>query len=812
MRIIDQLVYKITADTAQAEKGLDTTEKKFDAVGKVAKVAMGVVTVGAVLKTVKSLADLAVQSTVTLDRVDKMSQKIGMSRDGFQEWDYILKQNGASVDGLQMSMKTLSTQADQVVKGNKESTEMFKKLGVEVTDVNGKMKDQEQLFNEVFLALSNLESETERTALAGRLLGRSATELAPAMNQGSDAIEKLRKEAHTLGLVYTDEVIDAGVKLGDNMLRLNKAFDAFKVRAIAPVVAGLVTITDKMLGQTTVTDDLEFATDELTKSTKEYKDVSDLLADTQTTLTDTERALLLARKESLAFEINRQLLTLATTYQKTKESIEDLQLEEEKWGRRAKERVEVLKNLEVGSEEYILQQEYVADALQRQNNAQEKLSDAQISFNSLIERSSQLVADGVLDVSHLADVNQELHDRIVDGTEAIIARNKGLDEANAKVKEFVNLTDEQLNALILESQTMLQAQTDTRLLAYYTELLEQAKAELYRRNEDLLASEEELSDEIEDGTDALEETLSAYDKWLDSLQEGTYLLGITGDKQAFYSDMVASTTRALVELRKEGLSPSSTEYQRLLGLLEEYTEKTKVAKEETVEWKDSTIDTLREIAGAFTALGSLMSGVHQQRLRELDEALQRELADKGLLEETEREKLQRELKMAKEAGDEELAYQKDIALQRLGIEEQYDEEKRRLQLEDAKRQKALAIFQAIIDTASAVIRAMPNIPLMALAGATGALQLGAIQAQPLPSFDVGSLRIERDTQAIVHKNEMILPASLSDQARKEGITISPQGSQDIHLQVMLDSKPIIDTTLKGINSGSYGKIDARVVK
>jgi hypothetical protein len=359
---------------------------------------------------------------------------------------------------------------------------------------------------------------------------------------------------------------------------------------------------------------------------------------------------------------------------------------------------------------------------------------------------------------------------------------------------------------------MLQAQTDTRLLAYYTELLEQAKAELYRRNEDLLASEEELSDEIEDGTDALEETLSAYDKWLDSLQEGTYLLGLTGDKQAFYSDMVASTTRALVELRKEGLSPSSTEYQRLLGLLEEYTEKTKVAKEETVEWKDSTIDTLREIAGAFTALGSLMSGVHQQRLRELDEALQRELADKGLLEETEREKLQRELKMAKEAGDAELAYQKDIALQRLGVEEQYDEEKRRIQLEDAKRQKALAIFQAIIDTASAVIRAMPNIPLMALAGATGALQLGAIQAQPLPSFDVGSLRIERDTQAIVHKNEMILPASLSEQARQEGITISPKGGQDIHLQVMLDSKPIIDTTLKGINSGSYGKIDARVVK
>ena len=90
--------------------------------------------------------------------------------------------------------------------------------------------------------------------------------------------------------------------------------------------------------------------------------------------------------------------------------------------------------------------------------------------------------------------------------------------------------------------------------------------------------------------------------------------------------------------------------------------------------------------------------------------------------------------------------------------------------------------------------------------------MATIQAQPLPSFDVGSLRIERDTQAMVHKGEMVLPASLSEQARREGISIGPQGGQDIHVQVLLDSKPIIDTTVKGINSGQYGRIDARVVK
>ena len=281
MRIIDQLVYKITADTKDAEKGLDTTGKKFDGVGKIAKVAMGAVTVGAVIKVTKALADMAVQSTVVLDRVDKMSQKIGMSRQGFQEWDYILAQTGANVEGLQMSMKTLATQADAVIQGSSEATRMFGELGVEVTDLNGNMKDQETLFREVFLALSDMEDETTRTAYASRLLGRSATELAPAMNQGAQEIEHLRGEAHRLGLVYEDELIDSGVRLGDNILALRRSFEALKTRAIAPVVGALVQVTDRMLGQRSASGALEGALDKVKTATERYKKAQeDAKADT----------------------------------------------------------------------------------------------------------------------------------------------------------------------------------------------------------------------------------------------------------------------------------------------------------------------------------------------------------------------------------------------------------------------------------------------------------------------------------------------------------------------------------------------------
>lgn len=43
------------------------------------------------------------------DNIDKMSQKIGISAEAYQEWDAIFQHSGTSIDSLQMGMKTLRT-------------------------------------------------------------------------------------------------------------------------------------------------------------------------------------------------------------------------------------------------------------------------------------------------------------------------------------------------------------------------------------------------------------------------------------------------------------------------------------------------------------------------------------------------------------------------------------------------------------------------------------------------------------------------------------------------------------------------------
>lgn len=80
---------------------------------------------------------------------------------------------------------------------------------------------------------------------------------------------------------------------------------------------------------------------------------------------------------------------------------------------------------------------------------------------------------------------------------------------------------------------------------------------------------------------------------------------------------------------------------------------------------------------------------------------------------------------------------------------EYEKKKIEMQRKAAIREKALNVFSAIINTASAIAEALPNIPLSVIAGGAGAAQIAAILATPLPSMSSSgsgnSPKVERRT-------------------------------------------------------------------
>src|SRR5690606_23798268 len=63
---------------------------------------------------------------------------------------------------------------------------------------------------------------------------------------------------------------------------------------------------------------------------------------------------------------------------------------------------------------------------------------------------------------------------------------------------------------------------------------------------------------------------------------------------------------------------------------------------------------------------------------------------------------------------------------------------RHLDMDRARFEKAAGIAKIIIDTATAVTQALPNIPLSILVGALGAAQLATAIATPIPKYEVGT--------------------------------------------------------------------------
>ena len=181
-----------------------------------------------------------------LDRVDKLSQKIGFSRKAFQEWDYILGQSGASIEGLQTGMKTLNGRMHEATKGKGTGAEALKKLNVAAVNTNGTMRKQEEVFNDVVRKLQEMPQGAEKSKLAFELFGKSGLELMPLLNSAGGSVDELRKKAHEMGIVMSDEAVDAGVLYGDTMDDLKKTLGGVATQILTTFMPAIIKGAEKL--------------------------------------------------------------------------------------------------------------------------------------------------------------------------------------------------------------------------------------------------------------------------------------------------------------------------------------------------------------------------------------------------------------------------------------------------------------------------------------------------------------------------------------------------------------------------------------
>ena len=169
------------------------------------------------------------------DHVDKQSQKMNMSAQSYQEWSAVMQHCGTSMDSLQASIKTMSNAAEN---GNAA----FEALGISQEEVAS--LSSEDLFSKTITALQDIDDETQRTYLAGQLLGRGATELGALLNTSAEDTQAMKDRVGELGGVLSNDAIKAGAAFKDSLQDMNTAMSGLKNNMAAQFLPSVTTVMD----------------------------------------------------------------------------------------------------------------------------------------------------------------------------------------------------------------------------------------------------------------------------------------------------------------------------------------------------------------------------------------------------------------------------------------------------------------------------------------------------------------------------------------------------------------------------------------
>lgn len=240
-----ELVAKISLDTSEYESGLSGASSKFSTFGSKVKKGLGTaMKVGAAAVATIGTATVAAGAVITKatgkvaeygDNIDKMSQKMGISSTKYQEWQAVLKHSGTSMESMKAGMKTLANAAEK-------NNEAFGRLGITQEQIAN--MSQEELFEATIAGLQGVENTTERTYLAGQLLGRGATELGALLNTSAEDTQKMRDRVHELGGVMSEEAVKASAKYQDTLQDLQTSMQGLTRNTVGQFLPSMTLVME----------------------------------------------------------------------------------------------------------------------------------------------------------------------------------------------------------------------------------------------------------------------------------------------------------------------------------------------------------------------------------------------------------------------------------------------------------------------------------------------------------------------------------------------------------------------------------------
>ena len=234
------------SDLGRANRIAQQSAKKLEQDFNKAGVAIGL----ALSAGVAIIATGVKSSIAAMDRLGDAAKRVGTSASSLSALGYAADQSGTKAEVLEQGLLKLSQTMAKAAAGSERQAQLFRDMGVAVTDANGELRASDQVFLDLADRFAEYRDGAGETALAAALFGKAAgPQLKQLLNEGSEGVGELTDQARSLGIVMGDDAVAAAQQFSDRMDTLSAITRGFFNDVATQLLPSLNALTGVLIKQ-----------------------------------------------------------------------------------------------------------------------------------------------------------------------------------------------------------------------------------------------------------------------------------------------------------------------------------------------------------------------------------------------------------------------------------------------------------------------------------------------------------------------------------------------------------------------------------
>jgi hypothetical protein len=240
---VKQSAKEAESSTKQLENALQSADKATQQVGKAFKSMIGTASTAlAGIFAIGAVSASVLRAAADADALNKTAEALDVNIESLHAWGEAVARSGGSSEGFQNTLRSLSADFMTLATNSTSKTlPFFQKLGVDMLDANGKVRNVMDVLPELAEQFETL-SKTESTGL-GQKMGLDQGTIT-LLQQGRRAVEDQIRRQKELGVV-TKENAEIAAKFNDQLDDMGQLFRAMYTRIMTTIMPALTWVLQK---------------------------------------------------------------------------------------------------------------------------------------------------------------------------------------------------------------------------------------------------------------------------------------------------------------------------------------------------------------------------------------------------------------------------------------------------------------------------------------------------------------------------------------------------------------------------------------